>query len=90
MADNSAKSYRGWQVFLLALCLVSAALAAWSFATDAIEASSALGFSVDRTSDPAFAKIVAVDRGGAAETSGLREARMDLADGETGEDGIAS
>jgi hypothetical protein len=73
MADTPAKSYRGWQITLLALCLVCGALATWSFATDAIEASSALGFTVDRTSDPAFVKVVAIDSGGAAQTSGLRE-----------------
>lgn len=73
MTDDPVARHRGWQVFLLALCLCSGAAAAWGFATDAIQASSALGFQVERTSNPAFVRITAVDPGGAAEGSGLRQ-----------------
>jgi hypothetical protein len=71
--DAPVARYRGWQVFLFVLCLFSGATAAWGFATDAIQASSALGFQVERTSDPAFVRITAVDPGGAADESGLRQ-----------------
>jgi hypothetical protein len=58
-----------WRTLLLTLCLGTAVINAISFFSDGIEASSALGFQVSRTADPA---VVRVDAGGAGEASGLR------------------
>lgn len=55
----------------MAMCLLCAAINAASLFTDAVESSSAIGFQVTRTTDPGIVQISAVDRGGAAERSGL-------------------
>ncbi|HEV7178979.1 MAG TPA: PDZ domain-containing protein [Candidatus Baltobacteraceae bacterium] len=57
---------------LLAFCVWCLAINAVSLFSGSVEASSALGFQVARTSDPALVRIVSVDSGGAAEASGLR------------------
>lgn len=65
-------SVRGWRIALLAFCAVCTAINARSLFTDAIEASSALGFEAERVPDPGFVRISSVDPGGAAQNSGLR------------------
>ena len=61
-----------WRPLLLAVCLCSVAVNAYTFATHHIEASSALGYTAERTRDPALVRIQSVDAGGAAAASGLR------------------
>lgn len=61
-----------WRVLLLAFCTLCLAINAYSLFSDSVEASSALGFQVARTSNPAVVLIDGVDAGGAAEHSGLR------------------
>jgi hypothetical protein len=56
----------------MTLCFGTAVINAIGFFGDGIEASSALGFQVSRTADSAVVLVDAVDKGGAAETSGLR------------------
>lgn len=70
--DVTPSSTRRWRALLLTLCLFCAAINSYSLFTDAIEASSALGFQVDQTADPALVRITSVDSGSAAEKSGLR------------------
>ena len=65
-------SVSSWRAVLLALCLLATVANAASLFTDSIEASSALGFTVSRTSDSAVVRVDTVDAGGAAEKSGLR------------------
>ncbi len=65
-------STRFWRALLLTLCFCCAASNAYSLFTDAVESSSALGFQVDLTANPALVRISAVDAGGSAEASGLR------------------
>ncbi|MBV8148638.1 MAG: hypothetical protein JO092_06080, partial [Candidatus Eremiobacteraeota bacterium] len=65
-------SVASWRAITLALCFGTAAISVISFFSDGIEASSALGFQVSRTADPAVVRVDAVDAGGAAERSGLR------------------
>lgn len=65
-------SVSSWRAALLALCLVATVANAASLFTASVEASSALGFTVSRTSDSAVVRVDTVDAGGAAERSGLR------------------
>lgn len=65
-------SLGSWRAILLALCLVSAIFNAISLFTGEIQASSALGFQVSRTSDNAVVHVDAVDPSGAAAASGVR------------------
>ncbi len=65
-------SVSSWRATLLALCFVATVANAVSLFTDSIEASSALGFTVSRTADSAVVRVDTVDKGGAAEASGLR------------------
>jgi hypothetical protein len=61
-----------WRTLLLTFCLGTAVINGVGYFGDAIEASSALGFQVSRTPDPAVVRVDAIDAGGAAEASGLR------------------
>jgi hypothetical protein len=61
-----------WRAILLTLVLVTAVFNAIGFFGDGIEASSALGFTVSRTAESAVVRVDTVDKGGAAEASGLR------------------
>lgn len=63
---------RAWRILLLAVCACCIAINARSLFTDDIEASSALGFQVDRVADPAFVRVSSVDPRGAAAASGIR------------------
>lgn len=63
---------RSWRALLLSFCACCIAVNAISLFTDDVEASSALGFQVDRVADPALALVIGVDRNGAAAASGLR------------------
>lgn len=65
-------SVRAWRAVLLAFCAVCIAIDARSLFTNDIEASTALGFTVDRLPDPALVRISSVDPGGGAARSGLR------------------
>jgi hypothetical protein len=65
-------SVTAWRAILLSLCLGSAVINAISLLTGSIQASSAIGFQVSRTDDPAVVRVDAVDAGGPAEASGLR------------------
>lgn len=65
-------SVSSWRAILLTLCLGTIVVNAVSYFSGGIEASSALGFQVSRTQDPAVVRVDAVDAGGAAESSGLR------------------
>ncbi|MGR4064112.1 MAG: hypothetical protein ACLQPV_01530 [Vulcanimicrobiaceae bacterium] len=71
-------SISSWRAILLTLCFGTFIINAVSYFSDGIEASSALGFQVSRTADPAIVRVDAVDAGGAAEASGFR--RGDLID----------
>ncbi|HZY99424.1 MAG TPA: hypothetical protein VFE36_07610 [Candidatus Baltobacteraceae bacterium] len=79
-------SVTAWRAILLTLCLGAAVLNATTLITDSIQASSALGFQVSRTADPAVVRVDAVDSGGAASASGLRAGDLikvrDLAPGD--------
>lgn len=65
-------SVTAWRTTLLTLCFCATVFNAVSLFTDSIQSSSALGFQVSRTADPAVVRVDAVDSGGAAEVSGLR------------------
>ena len=65
-------SVSSWRAFLLTLCFCAAVLNAVTLVTDSIQSSSALGFQVSRTADPAVVRVDGVDPGGAADASGLR------------------
>jgi hypothetical protein len=65
-------SVTAWRAILLTLCLCAAVLNAITLVTDSIQSSSALGFQVSRTADPAVVRVDAVDPGGPAEVHGLR------------------
>jgi hypothetical protein len=56
----------------MALCLLASVVNGICLFTDSIQASSALGFTVSRTSDSAVVRVDTVDAGGAAAASGLR------------------
>lgn len=62
---------RLWRTLLLAVCLCCLVVNAISLFSGNIEASSLLGFQVERTGNPAFVRIGSVDRGGSASASGL-------------------
>ena len=65
-------SVTSWRAILLTLCLCAAVLNAVTLITDSIQSSSALGFQVSRTADPAVVRVDGVDPGGAADVSGVR------------------
>jgi hypothetical protein len=65
-------SVRAWRILLLAICACGIAINAISLFTDDVEASSALGFQVERVADPALVRVSSVDPNGAAQASGLR------------------
>ncbi len=65
-------SVSSWRAVLLTFCCCAAVLNAFTLVTDSIQSSSALGFQVSRTADPAVVRVDAVDPGGAAEVSGVR------------------
>jgi hypothetical protein len=71
-AENHSVSVRAWRILLLAVCACGIAINARSLFTDDIEASSALGFQVERVTNPALVRVSFVDPGGAAQASGLR------------------
>lgn len=66
----SAPQWR--RVLLLAFCVLCTAINARSIFTNDVEASSALGFQVDRTQTPSTVVVTSVDSGGGAAASGLR------------------
>lgn len=72
MTRTSRDTARLWRALLLTLCLLCTAINSYSIFSDAVEASSALGFQVDKTSESALVRVTSVDAGGAAERSGLR------------------
>ncbi len=65
-------SVSSWRVSLLTLCFCGTVLNAVTLVTDSIQSSSALGFQVSRTADPAVVRVDGVDPGGAADVSGVR------------------
>ena len=65
-------SVSAWRAILLTLCFGTAVINVIAYFSDGIMASSALGFQVSRTGDPAVVRVDAVDAGAAAEASGLR------------------
>ncbi len=65
-------SVSSWRAILLTLCFCATVLNAVTLVTDSIQSSSALGFQVSRTADPAVVRVDGVDPGGAAEASGVR------------------
>ncbi len=72
MEAASTARVHTWRALLLAFCLCCVAINAYSLFSGNIEASSALGFQVALTDDPAFVRVDSVDAGGAAVQSGLR------------------
>jgi hypothetical protein len=70
--ETSTATLRSWRTLLLAFCICCLAINAVSLFSDSVEASSALGFQVERTGDSALVRIDSVDLGGAAAASGLR------------------